>query len=403
MKKIYLLFFSLISLLTNAQTGIFQGKIIDKATNESIPFANIIALQTTQGVISNEDGVFKFYIPTNVKTIEISSMGYQSKKFDVAAIDSTFQTISLNVDEIALEEVFVTNKPVSSILASVISNSKSALDKSVKLETYYREFVKINNKYSKFADGLIDFYLQPKKKDKLTATLIVNQSRAYQLTDASEIEKKGKANLSELDSFFDIQEAANGFFSYDYIERNFLSKKKSAYYDFELRSKKDQNGTTLEIIYVTPKPEIKEVLLEGKITYDPVNQIVLDIDLKMSEKHKKHIEITNLLLFKYAFYDIQIKQSYKFVNGKYIPSYKKALLDVYIKFGGKMNDRMMSISDLVVTNFDDSITVIPNKKEAFQENSLYPNGMNYTDRFWETSNIMPLSENEERILKTLQN
>ena len=273
----------------------------------------------------------------------------------------------------------------------------------MKLETYYREFVKINNKYSKFADGLIDFYLQPKKKDKLTATLIVNQSRAYQLTDASEIEKKGKANLSELDSFFDIQEAANGFFSYDYIERNFLSKKKSAYYDFELRSKKDQNGTTLEIIYVTPKPEIKEVLLEGKITYDPVNQIVLDIDLKMSEKHKKHIEITNLLLFKYAFYDIQIKQSYKFVNGKYIPSYKKALLDVYIKFGGKMNDRMMSISDLVVTNFDDSITVIPNKKEAFQENSLYPNGMNYTDRFWETSNIMPLSENEERILKTLQN
>lgn len=403
MKKIYLLFFSLISLLANAQTGIFQGKIIDKATNESIPFANIIALQTTQGVISNEDGVFKFYIPTNVKTIEISSMGYQSKKFDVTTIDSTFQTISLNVDEIALEEVFVTNKPVSSILASVISNSKSALDKSVKLETYYREFVKINNKYSKFADGLIDFYLQPKKKDKLTATLIVNQSRAYQLTDASEIEKKGKANLSELDSFFDIQEAANGFFSYDYIERNFLSKKKSAYYDFELRSKKDQNGTTLEIIYVTPKPEIKEVLLEGKITYDPVNQIVLDIDLKMSEKHKKHIEITNLLLFKYAFYDIQIKQSYKFVNGKYIPSYKKALLDVYIKFGGKMNDRMMSISDLVVTNFDDSITVIPNKKEAFQENSLYPNGMNYTDRFWETSNIMPLSENEERILKTLQN
>ena len=403
MKKIYLLFFCLTSFLTNAQNGIFQGKIIDKTTNESIPFANIIALQTTQGVISNEDGVFKFYIPTNVKTIEISSMGYQSKKFDVTTIDSTFQTISLNVDEIALEEVFVTNKPVSSILASVISNSKSALDKSVKLETYYREFVKINNKYSKFADGLIDFYLQPKKKDKLTATLIVNQSRAYQLTDASEIEKKGKANLSELDSFFDIQEAANGFFSYDYIERNFLSKKKSAYYDFELRSKKDQNGTTLEIIYVTPKPEIKEVLLEGKITYDPVNQIVLDIDLKMSEKHKKHIEITNLLLFKYAFYDIQIKQSYKFVNGKYIPSYKKALLDVYIKFGGKMNDRMMSISDLVVTNFDDSITVIPNKKEAFQENSLYPNGMNYTDRFWETSNIMPLSENEERILKTLQN
>ena len=62
MKKKYLLFFCFTTILTQAQIGIFQGKIIDKTTNESIPFANIIALQTTQGVISNEDGVFKFYI-----------------------------------------------------------------------------------------------------------------------------------------------------------------------------------------------------------------------------------------------------------------------------------------------------------------------------------------------------
>lgn len=403
MKHYLVLFFCFTAFLVQAQTGIFQGKIIDKNTNESIPFANIIALQSTQGVISNEDGVFKFYIPTQVKSIEISSMGYQSQKFEVTTIDSTFQTIYLNVDEIALEEVFVTNKPITTILSNVIANSKMALDKSIKLETYYREFVKINSKYSKFADGLIDFYLQPKKKDKLEASLLVKQSRAYQLADASEIDKKGKADLAEMDSFFDIQKAANGFFSYDYIEKNFLSKKKSEYYDFELRSKKDQNGTSLEVIYITPKPEVKEVLLEGKITYDPVNQIVLDIDLKMSEKHKKHIEITNALLFKYAFYDIQIKQSYKYVNQKYIPSYKKTLLDIYFKFGGKMDDRLMSISDLVVTNFDDTITTIPNKKEAFQENSLYPNGMNYTIPFWETTNIMPLSENEERILKSLKN
>jgi hypothetical protein len=58
MKKISLLLFCFSAFLTQAQTGVFQGKIIDKNTKESIPFANIIALQTTQGVISNEDGVF---------------------------------------------------------------------------------------------------------------------------------------------------------------------------------------------------------------------------------------------------------------------------------------------------------------------------------------------------------
>jgi len=403
MRKIFLTLFNLTLFTVNAQSTVFEGKIMDKTTKESIPFANVIALQTAQGVISNEDGVFKFYIPKNVTTIEISSLGYQSEKFEVSKIDSTFTTVFLEIDEIALEEVIVTNKPIATILSGIISHSKTLLDKSVKLETYYREFVKINNKYSKFADGLIDFYLQPKKKDKLETKLIVNQSRAYQLIGANEIEKKGKADLAEMDSFFDIQKAANGFFSYDYIEKNILSKKNEPNYDFELRSKKDQYGNAIEVIYIIPKPNVEEVLLEGKITYDPVNRIVLDIDIKMSEKHKKNVEITNMLLFKYAFYDIQIKQSYKYINGKYIPSYKKTLLDVYIKFGGQMNDRMMSISDLMVTNFDDTITIIPDKNAAFKERNLYPNGMNYKENFWETNNAMPLSENEERILKTLKN
>lgn len=287
MRKIVLFFFSLSLFTVNAQSTVFEGKIVDKSTKESIPFANVIALQTAQGVISNEDGVFKFYISKNVTTIEISSLGYQSKKFEVAKIDSTFTTVFLEIDEIALEEVIVTNKPVATILSGIISHSKTLLDKSVKLETYYREFVKINNKYSKFADGLIDFYLQPKKKDKLEAKLIVNQSRAYQLIGADEIEKKGKADLAEMDSFFDIQKAANGFFSYDYIEKSILSKKNEPNYDFELRSKKDQYGNAIEVIYIIPKPNVDEVLLEGKITYDPVNRIVLDIDIKMSEKHKK--------------------------------------------------------------------------------------------------------------------
>ncbi|MBC8884310.1 hypothetical protein H9X57_15775 [Flavobacterium piscinae] len=66
----------------------------------------------------------------------------------------------------ALEEVIVTNKPIHQILAGILANSKNQLDKSIKLETYYREFVKINDNYSKFADGLIDFYVLPKKKKK---------------------------------------------------------------------------------------------------------------------------------------------------------------------------------------------------------------------------------------------
>ena len=401
MRKIVLFFFSLSLFTVNAQSTVFEGKIVDKSTKESIPFANVIALQTAQGVISNEDGVFKFYIPKNVTTIEISSLGYQSKKFEVAKIDSTFTTVFLEIDEIALEEVIVTNKPVATILSGIISHSKTLLDKSVKLETYYREFVKINNKYSKFSDGMIDFYVQPKRKEKVEAKLIVKQSRAFQLASVDEIEKKGKADLSELDSFFDIQKAANGFFTYDYIDK-ISSDKANENYEFELRSKKDQFGNALEVIYIKPRANVEKTLMVGKITYDPINKVVLDIDVKMSDKHKQYVETINALIVKFAIHDIQIKQTYKYINGKYFPSYRKSILDIHIKFGKQMNDRMMSISDLVVTDYHDNVTNFPEKNTLFKSRSLYENGMNFTEKFWETNNSFPLSEKEERILQFLK-
>jgi hypothetical protein len=205
-----------------------------------------------------------------------------------------------------------------------------------------------------------------------------------------------------MDSFFDIQKAANGFFTYEYIDR-LTSDKANENYEFELRSKKDQNGNALEVIYIKPKPNVKKALLTGKIIYDPINKVVLDIDVKMSEYHKQHVETINALIMKFAVHDIQIKQTYKFINGKYIPGYRKSLIDLHIKFGKQMNDRMMCISDLVVTDFIDDVSSLPEKNKIFKERNLYANGMNFTENFWETNNALPLSENEERILKTLKN
>ena len=140
----------------------------------------------------------------------------------------------------------------------------------------------------------------------------------------------------------------------------------------------------------------------GKITYDPINKVVLDIDIKMSDKHKQYVETINALIMKFAIHDIQIKQTYKYINGKYFPSYRKSILDIHIKFGKQMNDRMMSISDLVVTDYHDKVTNFPEKNTLFKSRSLYENGMNFTEKFWETNNSFPLSEKEERILQFLK-
>src|SRR5690606_8296951 len=127
------------------------------------------------------------------------------------------------------------------------------------------------------------------------------------------------------------------------------------------------------------KPNVKKALLTGKIIYDPIKKVVLDIDVKMSDNHKQHVETINALIMKFAIHDIQIKQTYKYSNDKYIPSYRKSIIDIHIKFGKQMNDRMMCVSDLVVTDFTDNVTTMPEKNKIFKERSLYTNGMNFTE------------------------
>jgi hypothetical protein len=116
--------------------------------------------------------------------------------------------------------------------------------------------------------------LEPKRKEKIRSFLEVEQSRAFQITAADEIEKNGKADLSELDSFFNIQDAVNSFYTFKNLKEITSSKKNTKKYDFELKSRKDSEGNKLEVIKVIPKPEVEEELIEGEIVYDPVNTVV---------------------------------------------------------------------------------------------------------------------------------
>ena len=61
----------------------FSSKLLDKETNQPIPYAAIVYGEE-QGVISNEEGDFSFTIDRDTKVLDsiyISCMGYESKSF----------------------------------------------------------------------------------------------------------------------------------------------------------------------------------------------------------------------------------------------------------------------------------------------------------------------------------
>ena len=380
-----------------------QGKIIDAATLEPLPYVNVFSLEVRQGVYTNEDGIFRFEIMPGLKEVTISCLGYKTLVVPVGTFQNGEKVIPLELDEYLLDEVILTSKPLHEIMLELIDNSKQRLAQNVKLDTYFREFLIINNQYSKFCDGLVDYYIKPKRKDKVESYVIVNQSRAFELTAADKIESNGKMDMSALNSLSNFKNKANDFFNLDIIENYLTKAKDSKKYDFEIRTQVGSNGRIFEKIIIKPLNTVEQQLIEGEIVYDAKDRVILDVDLKTAASHSQYAELRSMLLFKFKIYDLQLKMSFLKEGDKYIPNYKKEIFDFYVKFGKQINDRFKVVNDLLVNHYYDFNINIPEEENLYQKKSIYENGMNYTSEYWNSNMAMPLSGKEEKILKVLQN
>jgi hypothetical protein len=90
----------------------FSSKLLDKKTNEPIPFATI-QYGEHRGVITNEEGIFNFTLRAKViatDSLYISSMGYEKKSF---ALQSQLDSIIYLAPKVfELKTVFLSNNPL---------------------------------------------------------------------------------------------------------------------------------------------------------------------------------------------------------------------------------------------------------------------------------------------------
>jgi outer membrane receptor protein involved in Fe transport len=106
------LFFSL--LIMTGITGKIQGVVMDQHTNEPIPYANVLVVNTEIGAATDDNGTFFILnILPGRYTIEVSCLGYQTKiiKDVIVEIDQTARLdIHLKQTPIEIEPITVTSE-----------------------------------------------------------------------------------------------------------------------------------------------------------------------------------------------------------------------------------------------------------------------------------------------------
>jgi hypothetical protein len=110
-----LILFNVLALSLFGQQGTIKGRIYDAATNEPVPFANIIIFGTTIGSSSDLDGNFIFTgLEPGFKQLAVSAVGYEQKvteDFRVTNANTAFIDVAMSPKEFELDEVVIKASP----------------------------------------------------------------------------------------------------------------------------------------------------------------------------------------------------------------------------------------------------------------------------------------------------
>lgn len=384
-----------------AQTITITGNIKDAVTNEPVEMVSIGIAESNVSAISNESGEFRITVPATTKQLLFAHLNYKTYAFALNGKDEAIN-VAFEQNQILLEEVVVTNRPIKDILKEAVAASKKRLEKSLVLNTYYREFAKINNHYLKFADGLLDYNV---KRQSGAADLYVQQSRAKQLVDNNvKIFKKmdngedgSNTDIVGAMNIYDVREAVAEASNFKIVNRLLDADN----YDYELKLRKNSDGKDIEIITIKPKPEVHELLFEGQVVYEAATKLILEIDVQSAESHKQYSKLINVLFFKFKLLNYGKKVAFKTGNNKYIMAYSQNRLSVYVTNKNKFDDTFDFMSDVVTIDYKEGEFEF-DKKKRYKNKDLFSAGNNFTTEYWKTSNMLLLTGEEEKILKSFE-
>ena len=118
----------LFSFFALGQYGI-TGTVIDGDFNEPLPFANILVLETGEGVTSDFDGKYTFELQAGTYSVQFSFVGYETKiitEIEVTNDEYTIIDVVINSAAQGLEEVVVTVEAKRNTEASVLEIQKKS-------------------------------------------------------------------------------------------------------------------------------------------------------------------------------------------------------------------------------------------------------------------------------------
>jgi hypothetical protein len=152
----WLTLFSVLSFSGFSQ-HLIEGRIVDKETGNSVPFASIGILGTSKGTSSNLNGEFSLMI-SDSSAIKITCIGYESQ---IIHARGAMQLIQLRQNTTQLKEILIVHRSINPrrVVRRAFANVNDNYDNQPFLQKFfYRHYCKDDSVYGRLIEASVDVW-----------------------------------------------------------------------------------------------------------------------------------------------------------------------------------------------------------------------------------------------------
>ena len=383
MKKLLLLFVLLFNMCVFAQSEEYSIIVKDIETQLPIENATVVIMKTKQILLSNEEGKVTFML-TGGSNVQVSETNYE---------DMTVRWTSLNGDQKfviylksknnKLDEVILSKEAPEKILQKLVNNSIKKISISHRQKVYVREFFMLDNQYSYYNDGLVNFQFD---KNNNATTLLVEQNRSYGLLEADVSADLRGYNLNN------IMENYSNFKYFDPL----LDSKTRKEYDFTIKG--HSTNKDYYVMSVSPLDKAKAAIDNFQIIYDPVKKLIMEFTISVTllsldkiEEKTKEGEKNMTKSF--------VKVNYRFDGTDYYVLSSNE--EIGYSIIQKEKSKNIQVRNSFVTTGFNKQNFTYNESDVFKEKSLFNKKNKILTNYWDISGFTATDE-EKAIIASLE-
>ncbi len=377
---------------------VFNGRVMDNNSHESISYASIFLQRGNVSTISNNQGEFTLKVAKNsdAKNIVISHLGYKNLIVPLSELKHKTNDLYMEPVSVALNQVYIRPGPVDQIIHKVLENvGQNYSSKPNQMTGFYRESIKKRNSYVSLAEAVVKIYKASYKGFSNDQVRVA-------------IGRMGN-NVKRMDTLlFKLQGGPTTPLMLDIIKNPYvlLNPEMIYKYHFSLESEVKIDNKVFYVITFSPISKIGIPQYFGKY-YIEVGTYALAyaefrLDLSNPEeaaqlfirKKPAGVKVTPLSA------DYMVK--YKEQNGKWYFNYAKGEASFKTKWKRKLFASTYSTTfEMAITDRKDNNVVKFKPKERFKENEIFTESLDAfaSENYWGKYNIIQPNQSIESAIR----